>query len=127
MYLSQNMRYIFIILLFVSCSTTVHRGVILKENDISAIKINLTRSEDVRTILGEPSFIWKEKWYYISSTEKQRAFFNPKIEKHESYAISFNSNTVSQIEHFTKEDIQRTAIKKQKLKVEKPNLHELFE
>jgi len=122
------MRYIFIILLFViSCSTTINHGVILKKNDISAIKINLTRTEDVRTILGEPSFVWKEKWYYVSSATKQRAFFNAKIEKHDAYAISFHNKTVSQIEHFTKEDIERTTIKKQKFKVKKPNLHELFE
>lgn len=114
-------------LLFLACSTTANHGVILKARDISAIKINLTRAEDVRTILGQPSFAWKEKWYYISSTTKQRAFFNPKIEKYEAYAISFQNSIVSQIEHFTKEDIQHTEIKKQKLKVEKPNLHELFE
>ena len=122
------MPYIFIILLFViSCSTKATHGVILKEKDISAIKINLTRAEDVRTILGEPSFVWKEKWYYVSSVTKQRAFFNAKIEKHDAYAISFHNKTVSQIEHFTKEDIERTTIKKQKFKVKKPNLHELFE
>ena len=121
------MRYIFIILFFVACSTTVNHGVILKDKDISAIKINLTRAEDVRTILGEPSFVWNEKWYYISSTTRQRAFFKPKVEKHNAYAISFHKNIVSQIEHFTKEDIQRAAIKKQKLKIKKPNLYKLFE
>jgi outer membrane protein assembly factor BamE (lipoprotein component of BamABCDE complex) len=114
-------------LFFIACSTTTKHGIIINEKDISAIKINLTRIEDVRAILGEPSFIWKDKWYYVSSATKQRAFFNSKIEKHEVYAMSFQNKTVSQIEHFTKADITRSTIKKQKLKVEKPNLHELFE
>lgn len=122
------MNFCLITLLFVTaCSTTVSHGIIIKDRDISVIKPKLTRQLDVKTILGEPSFVWKEKWYYISSTTKQRAFFKPKIEKHEAYAISFQSGTVSQIEHFTKTDIVHTPIKTQKIKIEKPNLYELFE
>ena len=115
------------LLLITACSTTINHGIVIKDRDISAIKPQLTRTEDVRTILGEPSFIWKEKWYYVSTATKQRAFFTPQIEKHNAYAISFRGNTVSKIEHSTKEDIQRTQIKSQKIKVEKPNLYELFE
>ena len=86
------MRYIFVMLLLLACSTTANHGVILKERDISAIKINLTRAEDVRTILGEPSFIWKAKWYYISSVTKQRAFFNPKLKN--TKPMPYHSKTV---------------------------------
>ncbi len=110
-----------------ACSTTVNHGIIIKPNDISAIKLNLTRREDVRTIIGEPSFIWQEKWYYISTIVKQQAFFTPKIIKHDAYAISFQGDVVSVIEHFDEKDIKHQKIKIQKIKVEKPNLYGLFE
>lgn len=125
------MRLVFILLLFVSflfvsCSRTVTHGVIFNERDISAIIPNLTRQEDVRTLLGNPSFKWKEKWYYASTKKRYKAFFLPKVEKHDVYEISFEDGVVLQMKHFTESDIKNTQVPFHEMKTQKPNLTEMF-
>jgi len=120
------MRFILILFLISACSTTVNHGLVIKENDVSAIMPNVTRREDVRTILGEPSFIWNEKWHYVSTKKKYRAFLLPKIEKHDVYTISFNGDIVQDIKHITESDIRHTQINKHKIKTQKPDLSKIF-
>ena len=69
--------------------------------------------------LGEPSFIWNEKWHYVSTKKKYRAFLLPKIEKHDVYTIAFNGDVVQDIQHLTESDIQSTQIGKHKIKTQK--------
>ena len=118
---------IIITIILSSCTTTNHHGIIIDENDIKAIKPQITRMEDVKNILGTPSFIWKEKWHYISTTVTQKAFFKPKIIQHNAYVIAFKNKTVSNIQHYDINNITHTQIKKQKIKFTKPNLKEVFE
>ncbi len=120
------MRFILILLLISACSTTVNHGLVIKDSDVSIIVPNLTRREDVRTILGEPSFIWNEKWHYVSTKKKYRAFLLPKIEKHDVYTIVFNGDVVQDIKHLTESDIQSTQIGKHKIKTQKPDLSKIF-
>ena len=120
------MRFIVILFLISACSTTVNHGLVIKENDVSVIVPNLTRMEDVRTTLGEPSFVWNEKWHYVSTKKKYRAFLLPKIEKHDVYTISFAGDVVQDIKHLTESDIRSTQIDKRKIKTQKPDLSKIF-
>ena len=120
------MRFIVILFLISACSTTVNHGLIIKEDDVSIIVPNLTRMEDVRTILGEPSFVWNEKWHYVSTKKKYRAFLLPKIEKHDVYTISFSGDVVQDIIHFTESNIKPMQIDKHKIKTQKPDLSKIF-
>ena len=120
------MRVILILLLVSACSTTVNHGLVIKENDVSIIVPNLTRREDVRTILGDPSFVWSEKWHYVSTKKKYRAFLLPKIEKHDVYTIAFNGDVVQDIKHITERDIHQAQIDKHKIKTQKPDLSKIF-
>lgn len=109
-----------------SCVATVEHGVIIKERDISVITPNVTRREDVRNILGEPSFEWKAKWYFVSTKKSYRAFLNPKVEKHTVYAVAFVDDVVISIEKYTQDDIKTTPLILEDIKVTKPNLHKIF-
>jgi outer membrane protein assembly factor BamE (lipoprotein component of BamABCDE complex) len=121
-----NMRIIFILFLLASCSRTITHGVILNERDTSAITPNLTRQEDVRTLLGNPSFKWNEKWYYASTKKRYKAFFLPNVEKHDVYEIAFENGVVSQMKHFTQIDIKNTQVSLHEIEIQKPNLSEMF-
>lgn len=115
------------VLAFFSCSKTVQHGITLNSEDVSAIIPNITRKTDILTLLGTPSFEWQQKWYYISTTKRYKAFFTPQIEKHTAIVISFNGETVQEKLEFSKKDINPTLVKIYNLQKEKPNLKEVFE
>ena len=110
-----------------SCTTTTIHGVIIQPEDISVIIPNVTRMEDVKTLLGQPSFKWKEQWYYVNTVKEYRAFFMPKVKYHNMYIIAFNKNIVLNVEHFTEKDIVNKKVEMQKIQTQKPNLKELFD
>lgn len=120
------MKLFFLLLVLTSCVTTVEHGVIIKERDLSAIMPNITRKEDVRTLLGEPSFEWKAKWYFISTKKSYRAFLAPKIEKHSVYVFAFVDDVVINIEKYTHDDIKTEPLMLEDIQFGKPDLHKIF-
>ena len=118
---------VFLLLIFlVSCTTNSTHGVILPENNISAIIPNITRREDVRNLLGSPSFVVEEKWHYATTVKKYRAFFLPKVLKHDVYVISFQDDVVSNVEHVVESDIKKEKVPTLKIKTKKPNLTKIY-
>ncbi|MFT4967979.1 MAG: outer membrane protein assembly factor BamE (lipoprotein component of BamABCDE complex) [Candidatus Deianiraeaceae bacterium] len=120
------MRILFLLLLL-SCSKVVQHGVVVGQKDIHVVMPNITRKYDVRNLLGTPSFIWKEKWYYISTKKRYKAFFKPTVVEHDAYVIAFNGEVVASVQHFTKNDIQPTIVKVYNIKILKPDAKKLFE
>jgi outer membrane protein assembly factor BamE (lipoprotein component of BamABCDE complex) len=118
---------VFLLLMFlVSCATNVTHGVMLPENNISAIIPNITRREDVRNLLGSPSFIVEERWHYATTVKRYRAFFLPKVLKHDIYIISFQGEVVSNVEHVAESDIQKEKVPTLKIKTKKPDLKKIY-
>jgi outer membrane protein assembly factor BamE (lipoprotein component of BamABCDE complex) len=62
----------------------------------------------VQARLGDPStraVFGSDSWYYISSVEKQLAFFDPKIERRSILAVHFDKDgKVRDIKHFSLKD-----------------------
>ena len=70
-----------------------HRGYISDASLVSAIQPGLDNKESVEGTLGRPSFTSQfgdERWYYVSSTTRQRPFTTPKIRIHGVLAIQFD-------------------------------------
>lgn len=118
----------FAVLLFfvISCSQDIQHGIIINEKDLNAIIPNLSRKADIKTILGEPSFIWKDEWYYISTKKKYKAFFMPKIVSHSAIVFSFDDQTLIKTTKYNEKDIQNKQITMHRIKFQKPNLTKIF-
>lgn len=116
----------FCIVFLFSCTTKVIHGVIIEEKTLQSVIPNVTRMEDVKNLFGSPSFIIEDIWYYARTVKNYRAFFIPKVEKHTVYAITFENQTVSKIEHFNENDIQTTPVPTYTIKTTKPNLTEIY-
>ena len=87
---------------------------------------NITRKEDVKNLIGNPSFVINDVWYYATTVKKHRAFFPPQVLTHEVYALSFADNTVTDIKHITEKDIQNTEVPMYKIKTTKPDLKKIY-
>lgn len=109
-----------------SCATKVTHGIILEDRNLAVVAPKITRKEDVKTLLGSPSFIFDNKWYYVTTIKEYRAFFTPKVLKHDLYEISFSDETVDSINHMVKHDIQMAYVPMYKVKTTKPNLKYIY-
>ena len=95
--------------LLMGCTPVVSQRGYLQDLDNEA---GIDPSTDTKTTiqqrLGYPSTeatFGSDAWYYISSIEKQIAFFRPTVESRAILAIYFDKNgKVSDIKHFTLQD-----------------------
>ncbi|MDA5194094.1 outer membrane protein assembly factor BamE [Govanella unica] len=88
-----------------ACSPTVNnRGYIPEERLISAIQPGVDDQTSVRQMLGSPSLssmFDNQRWYYVSRTTEEVAFFRPKTIEGQVVEVAFNDkgvvSTVSKI------------------------------
>ena len=96
-------------LLVAGCVPVVsQRGYLPNPEGEAAIKAGTDTETTVQTKLGDPStrtIFGGDSWYYISSVEKQLAFFDPKVETRSILAIHFDKDgKVLDERHFSLKD-----------------------
>ena len=101
--------------LLLGCTPVVYqRGYLPDAKNESAIKVGMDTKTSVQQRLGDPSTqatfsdnpaARSDAWYYISSVEKQIAFFDPKTEARSILAVHFDKDgKVTSIPHFSLKD-----------------------
>lgn len=84
-----------VVLSTTACSPTTNvRGFVPDERVINAIRPGVDNQSSVRAVLGTPSvpgLFGEDRWYYVSKTQEQIAFFDPDTLSQEVVAISFDS------------------------------------
>lgn len=96
-------------LLLMGCTPVISQRGYLQDLDNEA---SIDPTSDTKTTiqqrLGYPSTeatFTQDAWYYISSVEKQVAFFNPTVESRAILAVYFDKDgKVTNLKHFTLED-----------------------
>ncbi|HEX9159156.1 MAG TPA: outer membrane protein assembly factor BamE, partial [Rhizomicrobium sp.] len=71
------------------------RGYLPDPEGEASIKAGSDTETSVQAKLGDPStkaIFGSDSWYYISSVEKQLAFFDPKVETRSILAIHFDKD-----------------------------------
>jgi outer membrane protein assembly factor BamE (lipoprotein component of BamABCDE complex) len=104
------MRFSFVplagILLLIACTPVISQRGYLPDSEVEAsIKPGSDTRTSVQDRLGFPSttasFTGDNSWYYISSTEKQVAFFTPTVLKRQILAVYFDKGgKVTGVRHF---------------------------
>jgi len=103
------MKYAIIPLIAIStliaCAPVISQRGYLPDPDIeSAIKTGTDTKTTVQSRLGYASTtatFGNDNWYYISSTEKQVAFFTPTVLKRQVLAVTFDKeNKVTGVRHY---------------------------
>jgi len=103
------MKYAIIPLITIStliaCAPVISQRGYLPDPDIeSAIKTGTDTKTTVQSRLGYASTtatFGNDNWYYISSTEKQVAFFTPTVLKRQVLAVTFDrENKVTGVRHY---------------------------
>jgi outer membrane protein assembly factor BamE (lipoprotein component of BamABCDE complex) len=95
--------------LLMGCTPVVSQRGYLKDLDVEA---SIDPATDTKTTiqqrLGYPSTeatFTADAWYYISSVEKQIAFFHPSVESRAILAVYFDkTGKVTDMKHFTLQD-----------------------
>lgn len=90
----------------IACTPVINQRGYLEDKDLEAsIRSGADTKTSVQQKLGYASTtatFGGDAWYYISSTEKQVAFFNPTIENRNILAVYFDkSGKVSSLRHYT--------------------------
>jgi len=106
------MRIAFVVLsavLVLGCTPVVNqRGYLPDPIGEAAVKIGTDTKTTVQDRLGDPSTqatFGGDIWYYISSVEKQIAFFDPRVETRSIMAVRFdNDGKVRDIHHYGLKD-----------------------
>lgn len=96
-------------LLLAGCVPVVNqRGYLPDPAGEASIKPGADTETTVQARLGDPStraVFGSDSWYYISSVEKQLAFFDPKIETRAIFAIYFDKDgKVVDTRHYSLKD-----------------------
>ena len=98
-------------LLLLGCTPVINqRGYLPDPGSEAAIKVGVDTKTTVQKRLGDPSTqsTFSEastSWYYISSVEKQVAFFNPEVESRKILAINFDKDgKVIAMRHYSLRD-----------------------
>lgn len=77
-----------------ACSPTTNvRGFVPDERLVGAIRPGVDNRSSVRAVLGTPSVpgvFGDDRWYYVSRTTEQLAFFDPEVLDQQVVAISFD-------------------------------------
>lgn len=89
----------------IACAPVIsQRGYLPDPDNENAIKVGTDTKTSVQSRLGFASTtatFGSDSWYYISSTEKQVAFFHPTTLKRQILAIYFDrNNKVTAVRHF---------------------------
>jgi outer membrane protein assembly factor BamE (lipoprotein component of BamABCDE complex) len=95
--------------LLLACTPVVNqRGYLPDPIGEAAIKIGVDDKTTVQQRLGDPSTqaaFSGDAWFYISSVEKQVAFFDPKVETRSIMAVHFDKDgKVADIRHYSLKD-----------------------
>ena len=95
--------------LLIACAPVIsQRGYLPDPSVEGAIKTGNDTKTSVQSRLGYASTtatFGNDSWYYISSTEKQVAFFAPTVLKRQILAISFDKdNKVTKVRHYGLQD-----------------------
>lgn len=84
------------------------RGYLPNPDGEASIKAGTDTETSVQEKLGDPStkaIFGSDSWYYISSVEKQLAFFDPKVETRSILAVHFDKDgKVVDEQHFSLKD-----------------------
>jgi outer membrane protein assembly factor BamE (lipoprotein component of BamABCDE complex) len=96
-------------LLLAGCVPVVNqRGYLPDPVGERSIKVGADTETSVQARLGDPStraVFGTDSWYYISSVERQLAFFDPKTEKRSILAIRFDKDgKVRDVRHYDLKD-----------------------
>ncbi|HEY6578587.1 MAG TPA: outer membrane protein assembly factor BamE [Rhizomicrobium sp.] len=97
------------ILLLSGCVPVIsQRGYLPDSSGEASIKPGADTETSVQALLGDPSTratFGSDSWYYISSVEKQLAFFDPKVETRSIFAIHFDKEgKVVDTRHYSLKD-----------------------
>jgi len=97
--------------LLLGCTPVIdQRGYLPDTAGEAAIKVGVDTKTTVQKRLGDPSTqstfsTNSTSWYYISSVEKQVAFFNPEVESRRIFAIHFDKDgKVTDLHHYSLKD-----------------------
>ncbi len=93
------------LVLLIACAPVIsQRGYIPDPSNENSIKVGTDTKTSVQARLGYASTtatFGNDSWYYISSTEKQVAFFTPTVLKRQVVAIYFDkANKVTGVRHY---------------------------
>ncbi len=91
------------------CTPVISQRGYLENLDAEAgIAVGKDTKTTIEKKLGDPSIkaAWgNDAWYYVSSTEKQIAFFTPTVESRHILAVYFDKNgKVTDMKHYSLED-----------------------
>jgi outer membrane protein assembly factor BamE (lipoprotein component of BamABCDE complex) len=95
--------------LLLGCAPVVNqRGYLPDPVGEASIRIGADNKTSIQQHLGDPSTqatFGTDSWYYISSVEKQIAFFDPRVETRSILAVHFDKDgRVTDIRHFGLKD-----------------------
>ncbi|HVV28269.1 MAG TPA: outer membrane protein assembly factor BamE [Rhizomicrobium sp.] len=95
--------------LLIACAPVIsQRGYVPDPENESAIKVGSDTKTSIQGRLGYASTtatFGNDSWYYISSTEKQVAFFTPTVLRRQILAVYFDKdNKVTGVRHFSLRD-----------------------
>lgn len=89
-----------VILLLTACESMVHvRGNLLTEDDMKHIQVGKTTQEELKQILGPPTYIEQfsgKGWYYIGEETHTKSFFDPDVEERQVILFTFDKNGIVQ-------------------------------
>lgn len=88
---------LFIFLTVSACKNNIVHGKVLSPEMIEKIKNNHPSKEEVRRLIGEPTFINEGKWYYINTLSTKRVFLKPALVKEEVVIVDFKNNLVNEV------------------------------
>lgn len=96
-------------LLLASCTPVVsQRGYLPDPAGEASIKVGFDTKSTIQQRLGDPSTqatFGGDSWYYISSTERQIAFFDPQIQNRAILAVHFDKDgKVTDLKHYALRD-----------------------
>jgi outer membrane protein assembly factor BamE (lipoprotein component of BamABCDE complex) len=96
-------------MLLTGCTPIVsQRGYLNDPNTEAEISVGQDTKGSVETKLGDPSMratFGEDAWYYVSSVEKQVAFFTPIVEKRKILAVHFDAEgKVTDLLHYDLKD-----------------------
>ncbi|MGH6877224.1 MAG: outer membrane protein assembly factor BamE [Rhizomicrobium sp.] len=99
----------FTVLLLAGCVPVVsQRGYLPDPTGEASIKPGTDTETSVQARLGDPSTratFGSDSWYYISSVERQLAFFDPKVKTRSIFAIRFDKDgKVVDTRHYSLKD-----------------------
>ncbi|MBV8976093.1 MAG: outer membrane protein assembly factor BamE [Alphaproteobacteria bacterium] len=107
--MKASASYLALFALLMGCTPVVSQRGYLQDLDVEAgIDPVSDTKTSIQQRLGYPSTeatFQSDAWYYISSVEKQIAFFHPTVESRAILAVYFDKNgKVTDIKHYTLQD-----------------------